>query len=80
MVKVMDHLYQLGKRSQDWLKLKPEETADGVIIGFVEAVATADSMTHRVGSYQAASAALSCSSKTQRGEALAVSRTNSGVV
>lgn len=49
MVKVMDHLYQLGRRSQDWLKIKPEETADGVIIGFVEAVATADSMTHRVG-------------------------------
>lgn len=49
MVKDMDHLYQLGKRSQDWLKLKPEETADGVIIGLVEAVATVDSMTHRAG-------------------------------
>lgn len=42
MVKGMDHLYQLGKRSQDWLKLKPEETADGKIIGVVEAVATVD--------------------------------------
>ena len=40
MVKVMDHLYQIGKRSQDWLKMKPEDTADGKIVGFVEARAT----------------------------------------
>lgn len=42
MVKGTDHLYQLGRRSQDWLKIKPEETADGKIIGVVEAVATVD--------------------------------------
>lgn len=40
MIKTLDHLYQVGKRSQDWLKMKPEDTADGKIIGFVEAVAT----------------------------------------
>ena len=32
--------YEHGKRSQLWLKMKPEETEDGKIIGFVEATAT----------------------------------------
>lgn len=40
MVKTLYHKYQVGKRSQDWLKMKPEDTADGKIMGFVEAVAT----------------------------------------
>ena len=40
MVKTLYHKYQIGKRSQDWLKMKPEDTADGKIVGFVEAVAT----------------------------------------
>ena len=40
MVKQPGHLYQIGKRTRDWLKMKPEETEDGKIIGFVEATAT----------------------------------------
>lgn len=40
MVKTLSHKYQIGKRSQDWLKMKPEDTADGKIVGFVEARAT----------------------------------------
>lgn len=40
MVKTLHHKYQIGKRSQDWLKMKPEDTCDGKIIGVVEAVAT----------------------------------------
>lgn len=42
MVKTLRHKYQIGKRSQDWLKMKPEDTCDGKIIGVVEAVATVD--------------------------------------
>ena len=40
MVKTLSHTYHIGKRSQDWLKMRPEETLDGKIIGFVEARAT----------------------------------------
>lgn len=40
MVKEPNGLYEQGKRSQLWLKMKPEETADGKITGFVEAVAS----------------------------------------
>lgn len=40
MIKTLSHKYQIGKRSQDWLKMKPEDTADGKIVGFVEARAT----------------------------------------
>lgn len=40
MIKTLSHKYQIGKRSQDWLKMKPEDTADGKIVGFVEASAT----------------------------------------
>ena len=45
MVKTLRHKYQIGKRSQDWLKMKPEETADGKIVGFVEARATVANAT-----------------------------------
>lgn len=37
MIKTMHHAYQ-RKRSWDWFKLKPEETYDGRITGFVEAI------------------------------------------
>lgn len=40
MIKTLSHKYQIGKRSQDWLKMKPEDTADGKIVGLVEARAT----------------------------------------
>ena len=42
MVKAWEHLYQIGKRSQDWLKMKPEDTLDGKIEGLIEAVASTD--------------------------------------
>lgn len=42
MVKAWDHLYQIGKRSQDWLKMKPEDTLDGKIEDLIEAVASTD--------------------------------------
>lgn len=40
MLKTFDHTYQRGKRTDGWLKVKPEEDADGIIVGFVEATAT----------------------------------------
>lgn len=40
MVKTLTHFYQRGKRTDQWLKLKPEEEADGVIEGIIEATAT----------------------------------------
>ena len=42
MVKQPEHRYQIGKRTRDWLKLKPEETADGRIIAVHEAIASVD--------------------------------------
>lgn len=49
MVKNKDHVYQRGKRSKDWLKMKPEEEADAQIIGLLEAHATTATGTHAVG-------------------------------
>jgi hypothetical protein len=49
MVKTMQHTYQRGKRSKDWLKVKPEEEADGEIIELIEAHAVAESNTHCIG-------------------------------
>lgn len=49
MVKSLDHLYQRGKRSKDWLKVKPEEEADAQIIELIEAHAVAESSTHCIG-------------------------------
>jgi hypothetical protein len=37
MVKQPLGLYALGGRNDDWLKMKPDDDADGVIIGFIEA-------------------------------------------
>jgi hypothetical protein len=42
MVKTYDHLYQRGKRIDGWLKYKPEETADGVIVELFEAICGKD--------------------------------------
>lgn len=41
MAKQPDHLYE-RKRTDGWLKVKPSEDADGVIVGFTEAVAGVD--------------------------------------
>lgn len=49
MLKTLHHEYQIGKRSWDWYKLKPEDDADGVIIDFTEAVATVKTETHNIG-------------------------------
>lgn len=38
MVKQLDHTYQKGKRTDGWLKMKPEAEADGVITGMTEAI------------------------------------------
>ena len=40
MVKQLGHMYERGKRTDGWLKFKPEETTDGCIVGFIEATAT----------------------------------------
>ncbi|QDH84691.1 putative DNA ligase [Achromobacter phage vB_AxyP_19-32_Axy23] len=42
MVKGMHHLYQIGKRTDDWLKVKPEDDYDGEIVGFEEAICGVD--------------------------------------
>lgn len=52
MVKAPTHLYQHGKRSDDWLKMKPEAEADGVIVGFVQAVSIEGVPLDRTGSIQ----------------------------
>lgn len=39
MVKSWDHLYERGKRSYGWLKVKPEDDADGIITAVNQAVA-----------------------------------------
>lgn len=49
MVKDPEHLYQRGKRSKSWLKMKPEEEADAKIVGFIEAKASVDSPGYSVG-------------------------------
>lgn len=41
MVKQPDHLYE-RKRTDGWLKMKPEAEADGVIVELIEATATVD--------------------------------------
>ncbi|QDH84562.1 putative DNA ligase [Achromobacter phage vB_AxyP_19-32_Axy21] len=42
MVKSLDHVYQIGKRTDAWLKVKPEDDYDGEIVGFEEAVCGVD--------------------------------------
>lgn len=50
MVKSTGHEYQRGKRINGWLKVKPEEDADGVIYGFTEAVSESGEPLGRAGS------------------------------
>ncbi|CAI3971370.1 ATP-dependent DNA ligase [Variovorax phage VAC_51] len=49
---VKDHagLYELDKRTNGWLKVKPEEDADGIVQGISEAVSEAGEPLGRVGS------------------------------
>lgn len=49
MGKTRDHLYQ-RRRTFDWMKIKPSDTADGKIIGFNEAVSLEGVPLGRVGS------------------------------
>lgn len=42
MIKSPDHLYEPGKRTDGWLKYKPSEDADGIAVGFEEAVCGKD--------------------------------------
>lgn len=42
MVKSLQHKYEPGKRSYGWLKVKPEDDADGVITALHEAIADKD--------------------------------------
>ncbi len=50
MPKSMEHVYQRGKRTYGWLKMKPEEDADGVIVGITEAVSEDGTPLGRAGS------------------------------
>lgn len=50
MVKTLDHTYQKGKRIDGWLKMKPEETADGRITAINQAFAADGSALGRAGS------------------------------
>lgn len=50
MVKTNEHAYQRGKRSQDWLKMKPEDTSDGLIVEIHEAVSETGVQLGRAGS------------------------------
>jgi hypothetical protein len=50
MVKSHSHTYQRGKRSYGWLKIKPEEDADGVVESVHEAVSESGEPLGRAGS------------------------------
>lgn len=50
MVKSMDHTYEKGKRIDGWLKMKPEEEADGEIVGMTEAISEDGKPLGRAGS------------------------------
>lgn len=42
MVKSLEHTYQRGKRIDGWLKMKPEDDADGIIVDIHEAISDTD--------------------------------------
>lgn len=50
MVKSTTHTYQRGKRIDGWLKCKSEETVDGVVEGFTEAISEDGTPLGRAGS------------------------------
>lgn len=50
MVKSFDHLYERGKRSNGWLKVKPENDEDGIIREIIEAVSEDGEPLGRAGS------------------------------
>ena len=50
MVKSLGHLYERGKRINGWLKVKPEDDADGRIIEITRAVAEDGTPHNRAGS------------------------------
>lgn len=50
MVKSYDGLYEKGKRTDAWLKMKPEAECDGVITGMTEAISEAGVPLGRAGS------------------------------
>jgi len=50
MVKSLGHLYERGKRTSGWLKVKPEDDADGVIVELIRAVSIEGVPLNRVGS------------------------------
>lgn len=54
MVKSMDHFYEVDKRTNGWLKVKPEDDADALIHGVTEAISEAGEPLGRVGSIQGA--------------------------
>jgi ATP-dependent DNA ligase len=50
MVKSMQGMYEAGKRTYGWLKVKPDNDADGVIVALHEAHAQDGTALGRVGS------------------------------
>lgn len=52
MVKTLNHTYQRGKRIDGWLKMKPEDDADGIITQINEAVSLEGERLGRAGSVQ----------------------------
>lgn len=50
MVKSLGHMYERGKRTYGWLKVKPEDDADGIIQGFTEAISESGEPLGRAGS------------------------------
>lgn len=52
MVKDHTHLYEVGKRTNGWLKVKSEDDADALITGVTEAISETGEHLGRVGSIQ----------------------------
>jgi ATP-dependent DNA ligase len=50
MLKTYDHKYELGKRTAGWLKVKPEEDADGIITAINQAHSMEGTPLDRAGS------------------------------
>jgi len=50
MLKTLDHKYELGKRTNGWLKVKPEDDADGIITEVLQAHSMEGEPLDRAGS------------------------------